>query len=342
MDYSRIGNSGVLELTHDPFALTTGHFEPGRAEEFCCSVADKSKRALSLAELTYFKGNTDKALKLFSDICSDDSNRAIISSLFFVPVCSLFCGSSWDFIRTYNSVEVNVSKSAKGTPLEKIGYIFMTSMNILMHNNSEVRFPKANLDEIPMSQTLRPMAFYVYCRHLIETGDVGRAIGIAEATLIYTENSFPITEIYLNLIIARGYAVRCAWDKAEYYFRQAWSIAKPDALILPFAEHRAVLFGVLDKCLRYEEPELYKKILKLSSKYTKSWVRVHNELTGDNISDNLAPIEYNVAALAANGLLNTEIADFLGISVNSVRSHLRNVFNKLNIKSRKELGNYVI
>ena len=46
--------------------------------------------------------------------------------------------------------------------------------------------------------------------------------------------------------------------------------------------------------------------------------------------------------LASKGLQNQEIAAFLNISVNSVRSHLRNIFNKLAISNRKQLGDYII
>ena len=146
----------------------------------------------------------------------------------------------------------------------------------------------------------------------------------------------------LSLIIAVGYMLRQIWDKAEYYFRHAWSLAKPDGIVMPFVEFRGMLSGLLEKCLRYEEPEDYKLISKLSNRYHKQWVFLHNMLTGEKISDRLTAIEFNVASLAATGLSNQEIADFLGITLNSVRAHLRNIFNKLAINSRKELHDYVI
>jgi ATP/maltotriose-dependent transcriptional regulator MalT len=47
--------------------------------------------------------------------------------------------------------------------------------------------------------------------------------------------------------------------------------------------------------------------------------------------------ESDVAALAADGLTNTEIAARLYVSVNTVQYHLRNIFTKLGLKSRREL-----
>ena len=69
---------------------------------------------------------------------------------------------------------------------------------------------------------------------------------------------------------------------------------------------------------------------------------VHNALTGEMITDSLTGIEYNVAKLAKTGMAKQAIADVLGITVNSVRAHLRHIFNKLGIESRKELTFHVI
>jgi DNA-binding NarL/FixJ family response regulator/tetratricopeptide (TPR) repeat protein len=50
--------------------------------------------------------------------------------------------------------------------------------------------------------------------------------------------------------------------------------------------------------------------------------------------------ERDVASLAAQGLINTEIAAELYVSVNTVEYHLRNVFTKLGIRSRRDLRGF--
>lgn len=47
--------------------------------------------------------------------------------------------------------------------------------------------------------------------------------------------------------------------------------------------------------------------------------------------------EADVAALVSKGLTNAEVAAELYVSVNTVDYHLRNVFAKLGIRSRREL-----
>lgn len=53
-------------------------------------------------------------------------------------------------------------------------------------------------------------------------------------------------------------------------------------------------------------------------------------------SPELTPREAEVLALVAKGYINKEIADQLGISLETVRSYLKNTYEKLHVRSRTE------
>ena len=53
--------------------------------------------------------------------------------------------------------------------------------------------------------------------------------------------------------------------------------------------------------------------------------------------DTLTEREQEVTALACMGYRNYEIGEALGISHETVKTHLQNIFNKFNIRNRNEL-----
>ena len=331
-----------FHLSFNPFVLTTGSFSPGLADAFCAAQEDELRRRLGLAELTYYRGDPGTAAAMFESIRHDAEGPASIAAFLGGTLSALADGNVHDVIDTYRLASELSSAFSSEHPLHHMSNFFLLYFNIIVKNVPDIHFPPYGIHAFSVPETLLPMAFYIYSDYLIETGDTGRAVGMAEGALIFIKKPCPVSEIYLSLTICSAYMTRNIWDKAEYYFRYAWSLAKPDNLLMPFAELRGRLFGMLERCLRHEEPAAYKRIIELANRYHKSWVFIHNALTGERLADNLTAIEYNIASLAANGMTNQEIADFCGITINSVRAHLRNIFNKLSVNCRKDLKTYVI
>jgi DNA-binding CsgD family transcriptional regulator len=60
--------------------------------------------------------------------------------------------------------------------------------------------------------------------------------------------------------------------------------------------------------------------------------------SGLDITDQLTPRQIETASLAARGHTNTEIADRLGVSGNTVKKHLADVFERLHVAGRAELA----
>lgn len=52
----------------------------------------------------------------------------------------------------------------------------------------------------------------------------------------------------------------------------------------------------------------------------------------------LTPRERQIALLASSGMTNRQIADEMKLSPNTIANHLKNVFRKLDVRSRTELA----
>ncbi len=326
----------------NPFVLTVGCYNPGEAEVFLNSLEDDEKRTIGFAELAYYRGEADRTRNLTASLTQAKSVQTQIGVLLMGVVSSMLTDDPESIVNNYRFLQRVTDVAAKNLKYAKTGQLFSLYCNILVHHTTAIEFPDFGVDAFAVEDALKPMAIYAYARYLLLTDHVSRGIGLAEGALIMMKPLRPVSAIYLALAIAMGYIISGTWDKAEYYFRYAWSLAEADGIIAPFAEFRCLLSGLTEKCLRNEYPEAYKQVMGLSTVYLHNWIFVHNALTGNTVSDKLTPTEFNVAMLAARDASNNDISEMLNISVHSVRSHLRNIFNKLNISTRKELKSYVI
>ena len=116
----------------------------------------------------------------------------------------------------------------------------------------------------------------------------------------------------------------------------------PDGRIFPLGSYIQLLGGLLDPILKKSYPSCLPSFLKLKSQLNLAGRRLNPyivtivETVG--LPDDLTPKEREVALLAAHGLRNTEIAQRLAVTENTVRYHLRSVFSKLDVDRRMKLA----
>ena len=69
---------------------------------------------------------------------------------------------------------------------------------------------------------------------------------------------------------------------------------------------------------------------------------MHNPNTGHDVADNLTTTEFAAAMLAARGWTNQEIGQHMNLSAHTVKHYISNVLQKLNIKQRQDLKQYML
>lgn len=113
--------------------------------------------------------------------------------------------------------------------------------------------------------------------------------------------------------------------------RQVAAIALPDGMLFAFATYSWLLNGLVDELNETEYPTQYGKFRRIKERYGNGWDTLHMAMNPSVIPSNLTSREFEVASLAAGGLRNSEMALRLVITENTVRAHLRVVFEKLQI-----------
>lgn len=95
----------------------------------------------------------------------------------------------------------------------------------------------------------------------------------------------------------------------------------------------AVLYRI--KILKEENDFMTSEIIKYSKQITQLTINNQNEIKED-LKNDLSIREKEIFDLIIIGNSNKLIADSLNISVNTVKFHVKNIYEKLHIKSRKE------
>lgn len=117
-------------------------------------------------------------------------------------------------------------------------------------------------------------------------------------------------------------------------FKTSFAPLFADGLYLAFSYFYELMDGVLDDYLRSEYPADAEKVFGQMERNRRGRLAFMSTYQGTGA---LTDREQQIAQLAAQGLQNKEISEKLNLSVNTVRAHLRKIFDKLNIDRRSEI-----
>ena len=102
-----------------------------------------------------------------------------------------------------------------------------------------------------------------------------------------------------------------------------------------------MLQGQIERYIRDDQPGQYDRIVEKVMAFSRGWMKIHNPESINKVTDRLSPYEFSIAMMAARGKSNQEIADYLHISVNTVKFHLSCIYQKVEVTNRKELEQFL-
>ena len=178
---------------------------------------------------------------------------------------------------------------------------------------------------------------------LILKKEYKRAIASVEASLQLDSRLISLsTRNFMCVGLALCYLAMGAIPRAAEWLEESLSLAEQDknyTFLACFRKYLSVLF--LLPSIKKKHSKTIEEIKALEIHYTKaeeSRIFAMLEKYPDQMTE-LSDREREVAQLAADGLRNKEIAQRLFISEETVKSHIRSIFNKTNIDRRSKLVN---
>ena len=195
--------------------------------------------------------------------------------------------------------------------------------------------------EFSGEKLLRPLqadAYYVHFMYVLFNGDFNRLIGELEALLPQLRKRSVSSEFVCLILSAIGHCGAGNRAQAGSILEQAAEKGIPDGLIHILVDFSPLLQGLAEELIKNNYPRYNASFTRFTAQFAAGWDKLHNAIATDGLPPSLSKREREVAILVGEGLHNSEIAKKLFVSESTVRTHLRAIFQKLDIDRRAKLA----
>lgn len=297
------------------------------------------------AELAYHRGNIGEAeiLSYKAAFLAEGSRQSIVQlgATMQLAEIALQKGDTAGWQNAISSMERAASFTAQDSfilrqALDIARGVLLNELNQLESIADWLK--KGDFSNQRLTPTMTFNAMFVHISYLMHRGEFPRLIGMLEAMYPDGLGFNPFRDMLLSLTLAVGHISVGSRDQAYALIARAGKMALPDGLVFPFASYSWILHGLSDELVGKEYPELMVGFNEIKDRFISGWTRLREDMTPEEFPPNLTPREYEVAKLVAEGLHNNEIAKRLVVSESTVRTHMRTIFQKLDIDRRAKLA----
>lgn len=330
------GFSRLMPLLNTPF-------KPGSCMEYIHSMQDGVEKNIAMAEYYYFSGQPEEAIKEAELFLINPDMELRLSACFICAYANLSIGQIHKARYALAEIKNILTINENSSPSMRAAEAFVAASSaVLLHLPLPESLPPVQQYVPLLPPGLRVFALYVQAHYTYLQKEYQRSLGIVEATLSMEKETYPIPTIYLHLVAVMDYMSLRQPEQAEKHLLAAWDLARPDDLIEGFGEHHGLLGGMLEAVIKKGWPEDFKRMIAITYQFSAGWRKVHNPYTGHDVADNLTTTEFAAAMLASRGWTNQEIGEHMNISPNTVKRHISMALQKLHIKHRQDLKQYML
>lgn len=324
--------------------LINAAFQPGEAKKMVDSFEDRDFQEIARAEYYYFTGQAEECNHIAERYLMSHNIKLKMSSCLLYVYSNLTLGREAASRKGLREIQECLEKETKNpsSAEDRAVSVFAGYMSSVLLHLLVDELPDVELYAVTLPPGIKLFSAYVIAHMAYLKGEYGRALGICEAALMFRDDVYPISMIYLYCMIAMCQMNLKNQQKAKDSLMLAWNVAKEDEFLEPFIEHHGLLQGLLESCIRKEDSKLYNKLSDKVIAFSRGWMSIHNPMSGNSVTDALSTVEFSIAMLASRDWNNQEIADYLGFSPNTVKTYLSRIYEKMNINKRDELKNYML
>lgn len=349
-----------IELQYPDFMLLGFHSRPGRTEEElallsqcallyseladgCARGADVAARAV----LSYTRGDYEEAELHAYKACYQGENAGQLFVVMAAAALLAHIAKYKSDLRGWNDAVARLERTVSKIADKEFAVVAQDVYRGELFNTLSCPalvagwLKEGDFSSPALAGPLRCYARFVHANTLLVSGEYEKAAAAAQAALaekyMYAEMRHCFAEIYFNFITAS--ALICLGDKdgGAACIAKAAEAAVPDGHVLPFIEYAEILDGAGDRHLAAHSRRMLMKTKKIRDCFIRGRNMLHDAALLSKLPESLSGREKEIAALAAAGLKNREIAGRMFISENTVKSHLKSIFKKLEIEKRTEL-----
>ena len=318
-----------------PMPLLSASFEPGMCMETIQAMTDPDTRGIALAEYDYFRGQHEAALRAAAPYLGHCDRALSLSAALISCYANVAVGRFEAARQVFGMIG---AAQPDDDALTRVMRLVVETLFHLPPPPDGAALP--SLSALP--EGMRLFVCYVMAHRAYLDGNYERSLGLAEAALALGSRVYPIASVYLRLIAAINLMNLRRVDEARRHFMSAWRQARPDSLIEGFGEHHGLLQGLVEACLRHDDPTGYERVIEITYKFSAGWRRIHNPKTSEMVADNLTTMEFTIAMLVSKGWSYQEIARHLDVSASYVKKLIATAYEKLGVASRRELKQYML